>query len=400
MLDFPGSSVKRRASYFDLIEQTMLASSAMAKQPRRISRYLNIARQFINEPLRIGIVGEVNSGKTELANLILGVQVLPSSVINNTQCPTLIRFGEVAAVREYRDRRTFDKKDASDLHRLVQRNGHLVECQLPLPLLKSIEIVDFPSFDNFDPYHENSGSLLRRNHLLIWCSSSIRTWTASEKTAWDKLPGELKHYCLFVITHTDKISARALDAVMERLILEAGPFTLQPVPIAITSAIQARSPRGQIVNRNLWETSGGVQFFKKLADMLQQSLVKRQQRLDDSLGRLSVEASAVHERNGGPHLLAEWDVLRERFMSAETGPEDLDAVIQAISKFKITTCKPWLQSQNRSENEIEDFFRLLPSRLEDIPLPMHQNPKDRLSMVFQQIEGEMMEYISFVECRK
>lgn len=392
MLDYPGPAVSCRGANFDIIEQAMHASRAMAEKNKGASRYLDIARQFMNTPIRIGIIGEVNSGKTELANLILGVQFLPSSVINNTLCPTLIRFGEVMTVRQYQDRKTFDEMDASDLHKLVQRNGHVVECRLPRPLLKSIEIIDFPSFENFDPYHENSWPLLRRNDLLVWCSSSIRTWTASEKTAWERLPGDLRQYCLFVVTHADKLAAPALDAVMERLRLEAGPFGVQPIPISTTSAIQARSPRGQIVNRNLWETSGGAQFFKKLGDLSQQSISKRQQHLESS-----VEAVTASTPNfDASQLLADWDRLRQRFVSADNEPEELDTIMQAIRGFKIYTCKPWLQSRNRPENEIDEFLDLFPNNIVNISSSGINNKK-RISLIFHQIKSEFKEYIRFID---
>ncbi len=45
-------------------------------------------------PPRVVILGEVNSGKTSVADLLLGVGLLPSSVVANTRLPVLIRYAE------------------------------------------------------------------------------------------------------------------------------------------------------------------------------------------------------------------------------------------------------------------------------------------------------------------
>ena len=47
---------------------------------------------------RVAILGEVNSGKTSVADLLLGAGLLPTSVVANTQVPVLIRYAEATAL--------------------------------------------------------------------------------------------------------------------------------------------------------------------------------------------------------------------------------------------------------------------------------------------------------------
>ena len=43
--------------------------------------------------MRVVIAGECNSGKTWLANGLLGSQVLPTSFVTRTELPTVVEFG-------------------------------------------------------------------------------------------------------------------------------------------------------------------------------------------------------------------------------------------------------------------------------------------------------------------
>src|SRR5262245_5353793 len=97
MLERVEMVIAEQREIFAAIHSKLAASRFEAGQRQRLSRYLAAAQGVTTKPLRLSIVGELNAGKTELANLILGVQLLPTSVINNTLCPTLIRYGEAQA---------------------------------------------------------------------------------------------------------------------------------------------------------------------------------------------------------------------------------------------------------------------------------------------------------------
>src|SRR5262245_47506171 len=50
-------------------------------------------RLLATPPARVVIAGELNSGKTWLANSLLGEQVLPTSFVTRTELPTVVEFG-------------------------------------------------------------------------------------------------------------------------------------------------------------------------------------------------------------------------------------------------------------------------------------------------------------------
>ena len=387
---------EQRESFAAIHSRLASARAGGQRQRQRLSRYLAAAQGVATKPLRLSIVGELNAGKTELANLILGVQLLPTSVINNTLCPTLIRYGEAQAVRHYREAARVEETDASDLHRLVQRQGFLVECALPLPLLRSIEIADLPPFETGMLATSRLSPLIRRSDMLIWCSRATKAWTASERAIWMQLPRRLRTNCLFVLTHADKLGPDSLKAVTERVISEI-PSTAgsEPVVLATPLAIEARSPRGQIMNPKLWTTSGGESFFRKLSDLLQTALGNRQSRIEKNTNRILSSVLNDPASDGGA-MAREWLALERYFTpgageTAATPEQAAAAAIDALARFKRDIFVPWLRLHNCPEEEIQALMRLLPEHAAELGASSRRRMAERLPLIFQQLKAEIEE---------
>src|SRR5262245_32589969 len=71
---------------------------AAAKLPDKAVTYcidgLERMERVLARAPRVAILGEVNSGKTSIADLLLGAGLLPTSVVANTQVPVLIRYAD------------------------------------------------------------------------------------------------------------------------------------------------------------------------------------------------------------------------------------------------------------------------------------------------------------------
>lgn len=375
------------------VHDKLLAGPLAGSERQRASRYLAAAQGVTAKPLRISIVGELNAGKTALANLILGVQLLPTSIVSNTPCPTLIRYGEEHTVRHYRDDTHFEETNASELHRFVQREGFRVECALPLPLLRTIEIADLPAFENAVFSGERMFPLLRRSDILVWCSRATKAWTASEKSIWLQLPERLKAGCLFVLTHADKLNAGALKEVANRVRAEIPAIEAELTFLATPQAIAARSPRGQIMNPKLWASSGGEGFFKKLGELLQTALGNRQSRIEKNANRIL--SSVLSDPSGGDNsaLLREWMSLEPLFAvnGQSSGEQAANAAIEAVTRFKHHVFEPWLRLHNCPNAEMEELLKLFPDTAVELSGGSRHRLPERLPLIFQQLAAEIEE---------
>ena len=132
-------------------------------------------------PPRVIILGEVNSGKTSVADLLLGVGLLPSSVVANTRLPVLIRYAEETALHAV----------AGDTRWLMTgenlggppagREMTALEIGLPSERLKEFEILDTPALSGWDGANTDGD-------IRIWCTVATRAWTESERVYWSALP--------------------------------------------------------------------------------------------------------------------------------------------------------------------------------------------------------------------
>ena len=80
-----------------------------------------------NRPLRIGILGEANSGKSSLANLLAGVSALPADPVANTRLPALLKYAakpSVTAIYESGERIAFPvRQNVAQVVAAIQDSG-------------------------------------------------------------------------------------------------------------------------------------------------------------------------------------------------------------------------------------------------------------------------------------
>src|SRR5262249_39288906 len=96
----------------------------------------------LERPLRVAICGEMNAGKSSLANLLAGIESLPTAVISNTRIPTLLYHADEAEVWTVEEdgRRVRLQSDNITPRRSIFR----VEVGLPSARLRRMQILDLP----------------------------------------------------------------------------------------------------------------------------------------------------------------------------------------------------------------------------------------------------------------
>src|SRR5215469_8787760 len=94
----------------DVLRKAVDANPALERAGRALGRIARVA----NRPLRIGILGEAKSGKSSLANLLVGVSTVPAHAVENTRLPTLLKYApapSVTALLESGERITLPAND-------------------------------------------------------------------------------------------------------------------------------------------------------------------------------------------------------------------------------------------------------------------------------------------------
>jgi predicted GTPase len=180
-------------------------------------------RLLATSPARVVIAGECNSGKTWLANSLLGSQVLPTSFVTRTELPTVVEYGA-------RPRLVIERSDRSRLTTTWEGleagayEGRRLCVRLPSPRLQSLRLIDTPGLgDGDEGMSRRVRSLCRNADLVLWCTSALQAWKASERDFWLSLPARVRDKGVLVLTFGDMLR-RDQDGsrVLTRLQAEAG----------------------------------------------------------------------------------------------------------------------------------------------------------------------------------
>lgn len=221
----------------------------------------------LDRPLRVAVCGEINSGKSSLANLLAGIESLPTAIISNTRIPTLLYYAgepEVWTVQENGKRARL----RSD-HGMPREAIFRIEVGLPSPRLRGVQILDLPGL--VDP---RSGLPLidpTAHHVdtAIWCTMSTQAWKESERTAWSLLPPRLGSRGLLVATHRDLLhDPRDREKLLGRLRHEVGKSFagIMLVSTAEALAVMGKDRRG--LDGASWIASGAEALESALGDLL------------------------------------------------------------------------------------------------------------------------------------
>ncbi len=209
-------------------------------------------------PLRLAVLGEFNSGKSTLANLMVGNAPLPTLQISNTRIPTLLH---------YESRPVVTAASRGGVSRVLTSTSDMpadtirIHVGLPMPHLRACEIVDFPGFA--DPWLTYGVLDISRHPVdaAIWCTFSTQAWKESESTAWRILPARIRANSLLAVTNKDLLAADQMPKVMARIRKAAGGDFGEFALISALDGRKALSERGEVGDPNLWRTSGAEGFY-------------------------------------------------------------------------------------------------------------------------------------------
>jgi hypothetical protein len=259
-------------------------------------RALLRTEQRLGRPLRVAICGEVNAGKSSLANLLAGIESLPTAVTISTLIPTLLYYAaepQIWAVQPNGRR----ERLRSDGH--LPREALRIEVGLPSPRLAAVQVLDLPGF---------SGSRwgapavdLAAHHVdaTIWCTVSTQAWKETERSAWSMLSPRLSARSLLVATHSDLLRRpEDRQSLLARLEEEVGASFTGIVPLATLDAIALMGDGHR--GGGAWAASGAEALEVALAALLVSVREKRAGAAQTVTGRIASRALTRLQSHFGP----------------------------------------------------------------------------------------------------
>jgi hypothetical protein len=270
------------------LERAVSSGSNLAPAIRALRR----TEQRLDRPLRLVICGEVNAGKSSLANLLGRIESLPTAAISNTRFPTLLYYAdepEIWAVPQTPGRRVRLRADRKTLPQSVFR----LDVGLPSPGLRGAQILDLPGLA--DPTHVDLA--VHAVDAALWCTVSTQAWKESERLAWSQFPTRLRACGLLVATHADLLAnARDCEKLLTRLRSECDSMFRDIIMVSTVNALSLMRKDELVPVAAAWQASGAHALDVALSALLLSVRDRRAQSALRVTGRIAHRALSCIER--------------------------------------------------------------------------------------------------------
>lgn len=313
----------------------------------RMARAFDAAARHLGRPMRLVVMGEENSGKSSLINMLMRESVVPAGALAGVRARLLLRYGPEAALHavgadgsrarlttkalarmaapEFRPApsSTTIIYNASDPLRQEGRAdprpigllagarppsadsaAKFIDITLPREFLRRAELLESRLY----PEEAEKKALrpaLRPMDLAIWCTLATQAWKETERQAWRRMPASLAQGAILVVTYKDAIHrARDEEKLIGRLKRDAGPLFGDILLLSPRQALDAMSAVGEIADMAKWERSGAAAFEAALDARLDAFNRRRIEKGAALLHRLSAQ-TARHGQGSLPAALAD-----------------------------------------------------------------------------------------------
>lgn len=248
----------------------------LGERQARLRDFLVRTYARLSKPPRLLLLGEFNSGKSLLANLLIGESVVPTSVAPNSRFPIRFHYAPRPALGAMVGGWTQRDIAWSKLDELSQLPLDRVDIGLPLERLHKFEVVDTPGIGSALWDGECLERRLPFAHLPIWVTAASRAWRESERRAWLKF-GQRYWACgLLVVTQTDLLSGPDdVACVLERLTAETDGLFASIIPLCLPKAIDASVVASAAGDNEAWIESGGARLEQAITLALENIAARR-----------------------------------------------------------------------------------------------------------------------------
>lgn len=153
---------------------------------------------------RIAILGEFSSGKSTLANVLLGrlsspvrvtaTQVPPIWYLHGTGNPVVVdaEGGEIEIGPE-------------DIAKVPVEGTRFIRVFLPATILETMDFLDMPGSSDPNMSVDVWNAVLPEADAAIWCTPATQAWRQSEAAIWDEIDPDIQDRSVLLVTRIDKV---------------------------------------------------------------------------------------------------------------------------------------------------------------------------------------------------
>jgi GTPase SAR1 family protein len=153
---------------------------------------------------KVAILGEFSSGKSTLANVLLGRVSSPVRV-TATQVPPIWYthgFGDPIVVDSDGQETEIALEEVA---RVPVEGTQFVRVFLEAPILEKIDFIDMPGSSDPNMSPDIWNAVLPQADAVIWCTPASQAWRQSEAAIWDEIDPDVQERSVLLVTRIDKV---------------------------------------------------------------------------------------------------------------------------------------------------------------------------------------------------
>ncbi len=295
MIEFPGTEqdVRQLERFLNATESLPMDSALEDMRAKALAH-----AERLSNAVNIGFAGEFGAGKSSLANMLAGADILPTGPQHLKLPLVIVAYADTPETTVG----WWDKEPKTYsgivLEKAAEDKPDFISVGLNTPALREISLFDLPGSGALDETYKPTLDLLRFVDCAIWCTNGTNAWRETERHLWAQVPQELRDNSLLAVTHTDLPHVRdALDRVIARLNKEKEGLFNAVVPIGTPVAVKAMAQEPE-PDFDMWENCGGQNLAEKVLE--------------------AASARRMHDLNAARKDIAE---LFQPFLETLAGPE-------------------------------------------------------------------------------
>lgn len=166
---------------------------------------------------KVAVLGEFSSGKSTLANVLLGRVSSPVRVTATQVPPIWYTHGEGDPVLVDSDG-TETEINLAEVASVPVEGTQYVRVFLEAPILQRLDFIDMPGSSDPNMSPDIWNAILPQADAVIWCTPATQAWRQSEAAIWDEIDPEVQERSILLVTRIDKVLSDADRArLMKRM---------------------------------------------------------------------------------------------------------------------------------------------------------------------------------------
>ena len=218
--------------------------------PQAARDYAHHLLNRLSQPVRVSILGNPQSGKSELINMFVGRRLIPKDAHLPT---TEFVWGASEAMTVTEADGSVKKFDKIDLEPLSDGTAAFLKLELPVDIFKRINVLEVVTNGAQEEIESAIDWAIRRTDIALWCSQAF---DPDEQKVWSRVPDSLKDHAFLVLTKADVLSAeKQLSKRVSQLESVVAEEFHSLFAVATLQAVRASS--GGTVDEAMFHASGG-----------------------------------------------------------------------------------------------------------------------------------------------